>query len=82
MCGIVGKYNFLTGALVSPDLIKAMCDKIVYRGPDDGGVYTDGCIGLGHRRLSIIDLSELGHQPMASDDDMLWITFNGEIYNF
>jgi len=82
MCGIVGKYNFLTGALVSADLIKAMCDKIIYRGPDDGGVYTDGCIGLGHRRLSIIDLSELGHQPMASDDDMLWITFNGEIYNF
>ena len=59
-----------------------MCDKVVYRGPDDGGVYTDGSIGLGHRRLSIIDLSELGHQPMSSEDQKFWITFNGEIYNF
>ena len=82
MCGIVGKYNFRTGEPVAPELIKAMCDKVVYRGPDDGGVYTDGSIGLGHRRLSIIDLSELGHQPMSSEDQKLWITFNGEIYNF
>lgn len=82
MCGIVGKYNFQTREPVSPDLIKAMCDKVFYRGPDDAGLYTDGDIGLGHRRLSILDLSELGHQPMASADGMLWITFNGEIYNF
>ena len=59
-----------------------MCDEIIYRGPDDGGIYTDSAIGLAHRRLSIIDLSELGHQPMASQDEMLWITYNGEIYNF
>ena len=61
MCGIVGKYNFKTDEPVSPELIKAMCDKIVYRGPDGSGVYTDGNLGLGHRRLSIIDLSENGH---------------------
>ncbi len=82
MCGIAGKYNFQTEEPVSPELIKAMCDKVVYRGPDDGGVYTEGNIGLGHRRLSILDLSELGHQPMSSQDHKLWITFNGEIYNF
>ena len=82
MCGIVGKYNLQPGEPVSPELIKAMCDKIIYRGPDDSGVYVDGEIGLGHRRLSIIDLSELGHQPMASQDKMIWITYNGEIYNF
>lgn len=82
MCGIVGKYNLQPGEPVSSELIKAMCDKIIYRGPDDSGVYVDGEIGLGHRRLSIIDLSELGHQPMASQDKMIWITYNGEIYNF
>ena len=59
-----------------------MTDKIVYRGPDDNGIYIDGPIGLGHRRLSIIDLSQLGHQPMSSEDGNIWITYNGEIYNF
>lgn len=82
MCGITGKYNFQTEEPVSPELIRAMTDKIVYRGPDDQGVYTDGNIGLGHRRLSILDLSELGHQPMGSEDGTIWIVFNGEIYNF
>jgi len=81
MCGIAGKFN-LRGEAVSGDLIRRMCDKIRYRGPDDSGVYQDGNIGLGHLRLSIIDLSELGHQPMASHDGKIWITFNGEIYNF
>jgi len=82
MCGIAGKYNFQTDEPVAPELVKAMCDKMIYRGPDDAGVYTEANIGLGHRRLSILDLSELGHQPMSSHDKMLWITFNGEIYNF
>jgi asparagine synthase (glutamine-hydrolysing) len=82
MCGIAGKYNFITKESVPAKLIKAMTDKIVYRGPDDSGVYTDGPVGLGHRRLSIIDLSELGHQPMSSQDGKIWITYNGEIYNF
>lgn len=82
MCGIVGKYNFCTKEPVSAKLLKAMCDTIDYRGPDDSGVYVDGHIGLGHRRLSILDLSEQGHQPMASRDKSVWITYNGEIYNF
>jgi len=82
MCGIVGKYNFRTNEPVSLDLIGSMCDKIIYRGPDDGGIYAEGPIGLGHRRLSIIDLSPLGHQPMSTADGSLWIVFNGEIYNF
>jgi asparagine synthase (glutamine-hydrolysing) len=82
MCGIVGKYNFATNEVVSPELIRTMCDVISYRGPDDSGVYTDGPIGLGHRRLSILDLSPLGHQPMFSSDGRLCITHNGEVYNF
>jgi len=82
MCGITGKYNFLAGEPVSRKLIQGMTDTIVYRGPDDAGVYVDGPIGLGHRRLSIIDLSEAGHQPMEYANGRLWITFNGEIYNF
>lgn len=81
MCGIAGKYN-CTGEPVSPGLIKSMCDRMAYRGPDDEGLFVEGHIGLGHRRLSIIDLSPLGHQPMSSRDGNLWITFNGEIYNF
>ena len=81
MCGIVGQYN-ISGESVSPAFISAMCDKIYFRGPDDAGVYTNGAIGLGHRRLSILDLSPLGHQPMSSPDKTVWITFNGEIYNF
>jgi asparagine synthase (glutamine-hydrolysing) len=82
MCGIVGKYNFRSVEAVSPGLIRSMCDVIAYRGPDDSGVHTDGRVGLGHRRLSIIDLSSLGHQPMCSEDNQIWITYNGEIYNF
>ncbi len=82
MCGIVGKFNFHTGEAVSPELLKIMCDTIDYRGPDDGGICTMGYIGLGHRRLSILDLSKLGHQPMSSRDKSIWITFNGEIYNY
>ena len=82
MCGIAGKYNFGTSEPVSAELIQAMCGTIAHRGPDDQGYYVDGPVGLGHRRLSIIDLSPLGHQPMATADERLWITFNGEIYNF
>lgn len=81
MCGIAGKYN-CNGEPVSAGLIEAMCDRIHYRGPDDHGLHIDGHLGLGHRRLSILDLSPLGHQPMPSHDKKLWITFNGEIYNF
>jgi asparagine synthase (glutamine-hydrolysing) len=82
MCGIAGKLSFEQGRNVEPELIQRMCEAIAHRGPDDGAVWCDGPIGLGHRRLSIIDLSEAGRQPMCNEDGSLWIVFNGEIYNF
>ncbi|MCU0649398.1 MAG: hypothetical protein MUF00_15480, partial [Gemmatimonadaceae bacterium] len=57
-----------------------MCDVIAHRGPDDSGRWIDGAVGLGHRRLAIVDLGG-GHQPMSNEDDSVWIAFNGEIYN-
>jgi asparagine synthase (glutamine-hydrolysing) len=81
MCGICGKLNFNRDAVVSEGLLKAMADSITHRGPDDEGYYVSGQIGLGFRRLSIIDLSG-GHQPLCNEDGTVWIVFNGEIYNF
>ena len=82
MCGITGKMYF-DNNIVSKNDIEVMNKKILHRGPDDGGVYIspDQKIGMGHRRLSIIDLSSLGHQPM-NYLNRYWIVFNGEIYNF
>jgi len=82
MCGITGKIYF-SNNIVSRQDILTMNDKIIYRGPDDGGVYIspDRKVGLGHRRLSVIDLSSFGHQPM-SYLKRYQIVFNGEIYNF
>lgn len=82
MCGITGKICFGNNS-VSRQEILTMNEKIKHRGPDDGGFYIspDKKVGLGHRRLSIIDLSALGHQPM-NYRDRYWIVFNGEIYNF
>lgn len=82
MCGITGKFNFQTGEPVSEKLLSQMCAQLQHRGPDDWGVFQEGSVGLGHTRLSIIDLSPLGHQPMKSPNGRYWITFNGEIYNF
>lgn len=81
MCGITGIFN-LNGEPVSPVLLRKMTDEIAHRGPDGEGFYTDSFIGLGHRRLAIIDLSPAGHQPMASPDAQHILTYNGEIYNF
>jgi asparagine synthase (glutamine-hydrolysing) len=81
MCGICGKLIFDREASVSPALVKAMADMIVHRGPDDEGFYISGQIGLGFRRLSIIDLSG-GHQPLSNESNSIWIVFNGEIYNY
>jgi len=83
MCGIAGIYNY--GA-VPVDERANLCrvrDAMVHRGPDDSGIYqsSDRRVTLGHRRLSIVDLSEAGHQPMSNEDGTVWITFNGEIYN-
>ncbi len=81
MCGICGIYNFRTQRPVRADVLKAMNDTLVHRGPDDEGFYVSGPVGLGHRRLSIIDL-EGGKQPMTNEDRTIWVVFNGEIYNF
>lgn len=81
MCGIAGVFN-TNGEPVSPVVLKKMTDVIAHRGPDGEGYYIDNCIGLGHRRLAIIDLSSAGHQPMISDDGQLVLTYNGEIYNY
>ena len=81
MCGICGKLMLASGATVSPELVKAMADTIHHRGPDDEGYYVSGPIGLGFRRLSIIDLKS-GHQPVANEDGTVQIIFNGEIYNY
>ena len=79
MCGICGIYNFKNKRIERSDLEK-MNDALTHRGPNDSGLFVDENIGLGHQRLSIIDLSPAGHQPMFYDD--LIIVFNGEIYNF
>src|SRR5512137_813026 len=81
MCGICGKIDF-TGKTVPLELLRNMTDSIAYRGPDDEGFFSDGPVGLGHRRLSIIDLSPAGRQPMSNEDESLWLVFNGEIYDF
>jgi len=81
MCGICGKLIFRSDEAVSPALVKAMADTIYHRGPDDEGYYVSGPIGLGFRRLSIIDLQR-GHQPLSNEDGTIWIIFNGEIYNY
>ncbi len=81
MCGIAGILH-LDGAPASHALLRAMTDAIAHRGPDGEGHHVDGPLGLGHRRLSIIDLSPAGHQPMATVDGRYLLTYNGEIYNF
>src|SRR5689334_25437090 len=83
MCGIAG--FVIAGEAPTPELetrLWAMIAMLRHRGPDDEGVWTDGRAGLAHARLSIIDLSSAGRQPMASADGSAWITYNGEIYNF
>jgi asparagine synthase (glutamine-hydrolysing) len=82
MCGITGLVFRDPRRHAPADLLRAMADTIRHRGPDDAGVYTDGAVGLAHRRLSILDLSPAGHQPMANEDGTVWIAFNGEVYNF
>lgn len=81
MCGIAGVLH-RDGRPASPVVMKAMTDIIAHRGPDGEGHYCDGPIGLGHRRLSIIDLSDAARQPMTTRDGRYVITYNGEIYNF
>ncbi len=81
MCGIAGLFNFQHEEPVDPEVIRRMASSIAHRGPDDEGYFVSGHVGLGFRRLSIIDLAG-GHQPMSDDAGTTWVIFNGEIYNF
>src|SRR2546423_1603127 len=84
MCGICGIYEYgMNAPGVSEALLISMRDQLSHRGPDDAGVYLtkDRRLGFGHRRLSIVDLSPAGHNPMPNEGETVWITFNGEIYN-
>lgn len=81
MCGVVGMLD-RSGSPARPEILKAMVERLAHRGPDGEGTYLDGPLGLGHRRLAILDLSEAGHQPMATPDGRFVIIYNGEIYNF
>jgi asparagine synthase (glutamine-hydrolysing) len=80
MCGISGIYRFSGGRPIATEDIRRMCQVLEHRGPDDEGIYIHGTAGIGMRRLSIIDLPT-GHQPMANEDESVWVVFNGEIYN-
>jgi asparagine synthase (glutamine-hydrolysing) len=82
MCGIAAQFLFDKTGLVDEPLLRRMTDIMIHRGPDDAGYRVKGRVGLGHRRLSIIDLSPAGRQPMCNEDGTVWIVFNGEIYNF
>jgi asparagine synthase (glutamine-hydrolysing) len=81
MCGIAGQFNFQQREPVERETIVRMARSIAHRGPDDEGFFIAGPIGLGFRRLSIIDLAG-GHQPMSDGEEAVWIIFNGEIYNY
>ena len=81
MCGIAGQFNFLRREPVERETIVRMARSIAHRGPDDEGYFISGPVGLGFRRLSIIDLAG-GHQPMSDAEETVWVIFNGEIYNY
>ena len=90
MCGICGKLSY-GNKIVDETLLKKMCKSLAYRGPNDEGVFVNANsksqnskvqVGLGHTRLSIIDLSDAGHQPMCNEEETIWLVYNGEIYNF
>jgi asparagine synthase (glutamine-hydrolysing) len=81
MCGIAGQFNYSSGEPVERQTIVQMARSIAHRGPDDEGFFITGPVGLGFRRLSIIDLAS-GHQPMSDAEETVWVIFNGEIYNY
>jgi asparagine synthase (glutamine-hydrolysing) len=82
MCGIAGTLELTAGRQVSADVVLRMTRILQHRGPDDEGVWVNGPIGLGSRRLAVLDLSSRGHQPMSNHDGSVWVAYNGEIYNF
>lgn len=82
MCGICGIFDAEGQAQAQQGLLRRMSDALAHRGPDNDGFYSSPLCALGHRRLKIIDLSPLGKQPMTNEDESLWLSFNGEIYNY
>lgn len=82
MCGIAGIINFQRSEAVDESALRRMCALLAHRGPDDEGFYIAGNLGFGNRRLAVIDVSEQGHQPLSNEDGSVWVTFNGEIYNY
>lgn len=82
MCGIVGVFHYGSDAPADPVLLERQATAMRHRGPDDAGVWADGPAGFAHRRLSIVDLSPGGHQPMPNEDGSLWVTYNGELYGW
>jgi len=86
MCGICGIVDYSKNSRIGDSLIRNMCSKLIHRGPDAEGIFLENstfpAVGLGHRRLKIIDLSESAKQPMPNEDKTVWTVFNGEIYNF
>ncbi|MEO8445924.1 MAG: asparagine synthase (glutamine-hydrolyzing) [bacterium] len=82
MCGIAGKTDWNNSQDDSGNVVKAMCDRLIHRGPDNEGLKKIGEVTFGHRRLAIIDLSENGNQPMSTADSRFHIVYNGEVYNF
>ena len=81
MCGISGIFEFDQARTVDGDVIHRMNESLRHRGPDDEGIHLERGIGLGHRRLSIIDVAG-GHQPISNEDGSIWVLLNGEIYNY
>ncbi len=83
MCGIVGSFSYAAGIEVDPGVLVSMRDAMAHRGPDGHGLWLskNRKVGLGHRRLSILDLSTSASQPLSNEDESVWVTFNGEIYN-
>lgn len=80
MCGITGVFHYRGDGVPDLPLLERQTRVIAHRGPDDSGLWHDGPVAFGHRRLSIVDLSPAGHQPMANEDGSVWVTYNGEIY--
>ena len=83
MCGIAGIFHYQGRGRVAEEILAAMRDAMIHRGPDGGLTWTspDGRVGLAHRRLSIIDLSATAAQPLCNEDGTVWVTYNGEIWN-
>src|ERR1017187_8660543 len=82
MCGIAGIFHYAEAERTAErHIVTAMTRALSHRGPDGEGLFFDGPVGLGHRRLAIVDLTPSGHQPMANEDASCWISYNGEFYD-